>query len=485
MKGLTRLSRTREPTFTIMSGQFDRTEAGFDMDYSKLIEDELTAEWVKDIIQKLSPYPYLADLFVIVSSFAVGALFSLLLFFLLRPILNRFYRRHCELNDALQACIRKMIVSFVSCLPLVLVSYSVWCDGIHEWVAVMIIKPLWGIGIALLALTGTYAIKSFGLWYKQQRHAEQRPIDGLLTLTISFVWVAAVIVFIAMLVEKSPIYLLSGLGAAAAILLLLLQHTIHSFVASVEINADHLVEIGDWIVMETDTFSMIPDGQEIDGIVTEISLHTVKVRNWDRTLVCVPICDLVNKPFFNYTAMEKGGGRRIKKALLIDQRSIRFLNREEVEILKGFDLLKDYLENKGNELIEYNTGRSIFNTRHLTNLGIFRIYAKHYLEQNPKIRADLTLFVRELAPTDTGVPLEIYCFSKEVQWVPYEEVQSEITEHLLAVLPCFGLRVFQRNSDIHQKVDTHVDVVGGAFRFNSLNDPACPGIGDPAGERDS
>ena len=448
------------------------------MDFSKLIEDEFTPEWAKTIIHDLSPYPYLADILVILSSFAVGALFSLMLFFLLRPILNRFYRRHCEMNEALHACIRKMIISFVACLPLVLVSYSVWCDGIHEWIAVMIIKPLWGIGIALLALTGTYAIRSFGLWYKQQRHAEQRPIDGLLTLAISFVWVAAVIIFIAMLVEKSPIYLLSGLGAAAAILLLLLQHTIHSFVASVEINADHLVEIGDWIVMESETFGGILDRQEIDGIVTEISLHTVKVRNWDRTLVCLPICDLVNKPFINYTAMEKGGGRRIKKALLIDQRSIRFLNREEVGILKGFDLLKDYLENKGNELTQYNEGRSIFNTRHLTNLGIFRIYAKHYLEQNPKIRADLTLFVRELAPTDTGVPLEIYCFSKEVQWVPYEEVQSEITEHLLAVLPCFGLRVFQRNSDIHQKVDTHVDVVGGAFRFDRLNNPVCPGTGD-------
>ena len=454
------------------------------MDFSKLIEDEFTPEWAKNSIQALSPYPYLADILVIISSFAVGVLFSIGLFFLLRPILNHFYRRFCTMSEELHRCIQRMIISFVACLPLLLVSYSVWCDGIHEWVAVMIIKPLWGIGIALLALTGTYAIKSFGLWYKQQRHAEQRPIDGLLTLTISFVWTAAVIVFIAMLVEKSPIYLLSGLGAAAAILLLLLQHTIHSFVASVEINADHLVEIGDWIVMETDTFSMIPDGQEIDGIVTEISLHTVKVRNWDRTLVCVPICDLVNKPFFNYTAMEKGGGRRIKKALLIDQRSIRFLSREEVEILKGFDLLKDYLENKGNELVQYNEGRSMFNTRHLTNLGIFRIYAKHYLEQNPKIRADLTLFVRELAPTDTGVPLEIYCFSKEVQWVPYEEVQSEITEHLLAVLPCFGLRVFQRNSDIHQKVDTHVDVVGGPFRFNSLNNPGYPSIGD-FGERNS
>ena len=455
------------------------------MDYSKLIQDEFTPEWAKSVIQDLSPYPYLADVLVITSSFAVGALLSLVLFWLLRPILNRFYRRRCEMNAALQVCIRRMIVSFVGCLPVIFVGYCVWCDGIHEWVAILICKPLWGIVIVLLALTVTYAIKSFGLWYKQQRHAEQRPIDGLLRLTISFVWAAAVIVFISLLVEKSPIYLLSGLGAIAAILLLLLQHTIHSFVASVEINVDHLVEIGDWIVMESETFGGILDRQEIDGIVTEISLHTVKVRNWDRTLVCLPICDLVNKPFVNYTAMEKGGGRRIKKALLIDQRSIRFLNREEVEILKGFDILKDYLENKGNELTQYNTGRSMFNTRHLTNLGIFRIYAKRYLEQNPNIRADLTLFVRELSPTDTGVPLEIYCFSKEVQWVPYEEVQSEITEHLLALLPSFSLRVFQRNSDIHQKADAHVDVVGGAFPFNCPKDPVRPVIGDSSGERDS
>ena len=283
------------------------------MDYSKLIQDEFTPEWAKSIIHDLSPYPYLADILVILSSFAVGALISMMLYLLLRRILNRFYSRHCEMNPALHACIREMIFSFVGCLPVMLVGYCVWCDGIHEWVAIMICKPLWGIVIVLLSLTLSCAIKSFGLWYKQQRHAEQRPIDGLLRLAISFVWVAAIIIFIAMLVEKSPIYLLSGLGAAAAILLLLLQHTIHSFVASVEINADHLVEIGDWIVMESETFGGILDRQEIDGIVTEISLHTVKVRNWDRTLVCLPICDLVNKPFINYTAMEKAAAAVSKK----------------------------------------------------------------------------------------------------------------------------------------------------------------------------
>ena len=446
------------------------------MDFSKLIQDDLTATWVKDIIQKLSPYPYLADLLVILSSFAGGAVLALLLFFLLRRLLHRFYRRHCNLNTELQLCITRMIVPFVGCLPIIVVGYCVWCDGIHEWVAVLIHRPLGGIIVAFLAVTVTYAIKSFGLWYKQQRHAEQRPIDGLLRIAISFVWAAALIVFISLLIGKSPVYLLSGLGAVAAVLILLLQHTIHSFVASVEINVDHLVEIGDWIVMESDDF------EDVDGIVTEISLHTVKVLNWDRTLVCLPICYLVNNPFANYTAMVKGGGRRIKRPILIDQRSIRFLSPEEVESLKGFDILKDYLEKKEKEISQYNTGRSAFNTRYLTNLGIFRIYAKLYMEQHPDVRSDMTLFARELPPTSTGVPLEIYCFSKEVKWVPFEEIQSEIMEHLLAVLPSFRLRVFQECSDIYQEIADQVDVVGGAFRFDKLKNPVYPNNGDFPGK---
>ncbi len=449
------------------------------MDFSKLIQDDLTAAWVKDVIHRLSPYPYLADLLVILCSFAGGALLALLLFFLLRRILNRFYRRHCNLNTELQVCISRMIVPFVGCLPIIVVGYCVWCDGIHEWVAVLVHRPLGGIIVIFLATTLAYAIKSFGLWYKQQRHAEQRPIDGLLKIAISFVWAAAAIVFISLLIGKSPFYLLSGLGAIAAVLILLLQHTIQSFVASVEINADHLVEIGDWIVMESDDF------EDVDGIVTEISLHTVKVRNWDQRIVCLPICYLVNNPFANYSAMIKGGGRRIKRPILIDQRSIRFLSPEEVESLKGFDILKDYLEKQEKEFSQYNAGRSAFNTRYLTNLGIFRVYAKLYMEQHPKIRGDMILFARELAPTSTGVPLEIYCFSKEVKWVPFEEIQSEIMEHLLAVLPSFRLRVFQECSDIYQEIADQVDVVGGAFRFDRLKNPVYPNNGNFPGEKNS
>jgi len=443
------------------------------MDFTKLIEDDMTPQWAQEIIRHLSPYPYLADLLVILSAFTTGAVISLLLFMLMRPMLHRFYRRHCELNPTLLQCIRNMIVSFVSCLPIILVGYCAWCDGIHEWIAIVIHKLLACPLVILFAMTLMYAIQSFGLWYRQQRHAEQRPIDGLLKIAICFVWAAAIIVLISLLADKSPLYLLSGLGAIAAVLLLLFQQTILSFVASVQINVDHLVEIGDWIAMES---------EEVDGIVIEITLHTVKVRNWDQTVACLPICNLVNKSFVNYTAMQKTGGRCIKVAIRIDQRSIRFLSMEEVAELKGFDLLKDYLEEKEREIAKYNTGRSEYNTLYLTNLGTFRAYTRRYLEKNPNICNNMLLFVRELTPTSTGAPLEIYCFSKEVNWVPYERVKSDIVEHLLAVLPSFRLRVFQDCSDIYQEISNQVDVVGGAFRFDRLKNPVYPDNSAPTDE---
>ena len=153
------------------------------------------------------------------------------------------------------------------------------------------------------------------------------------------------------------------------------------------------------------------------------------------------------------------------------------------EVLKGFDILKDYLESKEDEIARYNTGRSKFNTRYLTNLGTFRIYARRYLEQHPDIRSDMLLFVRELAPTSTGVPLEIYCFSNEVNWGSFEVVQSEIMEHLLAVLPSFRLRVFQDCSDIYQEIGDQIDVVGGAFCFDNLKNPIYPSDRLVPGER--
>jgi len=432
------------------------------MNFSRLLQNEDTAEWTKQIISSLRPYPYLADVIVLLLAFLIGATLSVVLYIFLQRAQSRFYRRYCELSPALLRCIRNVSFSLVSCLPMFTIAYCTWIDGIHEWIALLTRELMEGFIVIALASALTNGIRSFGLWYKQQRHAAQRPIDSLLRVAVGFVWTAAIILFFSLVLNKSPFYLLSGLGAMAAVLMLVFQPSILSLVASVRVNTNHLVEIGDWIALEEDG---------VDGEVEEITLHMVKVRNWDRSLVSMPVCDLVNKPFVNYTAMQKGGGRRIKKALIIDQRSIRFLTKDEVKELMGFDLLKNYLKGKEEEISTYNTGRTRFNTRHLINLSTFRIYAQHYLENHPSIRTDLPLMVRVREPSPTGVPLEIVCFSKEVSWVPFEKVQSAILEHLLAVLPNFRLRVFQECSDIYQEVGNQVDVVGGAFRFEKFQSP--------------
>jgi len=432
------------------------------MNFTKLLQNDGTAEWVREIVTQLKPYPYLADFIIILLAFAVGAVLSWVLYFILEHFLERFYRRYCQLSEDLLRCIRNMSSALVTCLPIYMVAYCAWVDGVHEWLAYLTRELMEGALVISLSLALTFGIRSFGLWYKQRCNATQRPIDGLLRVSISFVWAAATILFFAVVLNKNPFYLLSGLGAMAAVLMLVLQPTILSLVASVRVNANHLVEIGDWIVLESDG---------VDGEVEEISLHTVKVRNWDKALVCLPVCDLVNKSFVNYTAMERTGGRRIKKSLFIDQRSVRFLTKEEVKELKGFDILKDYLNGKEEEISTYNSGRTHFNTRHMTNLGTFCVYVKHYLEHHPSIRNDMTLMAHVREPSRSGIPLEIYCFSKETSWVPFENVQTAILVHLLAVMPNFRLRVFQECSDIYQEAGAEADVVGGAFRVDRYDSP--------------
>jgi len=444
------------------------------MNFTRLLQDTGTEPWLREAVAGLAPFPYLADAIVLVLAWAIGSAVAFVVYSFLRRFLFRFFKRYCTLSPELQRCIGNMTLSVVSFFPIYAVVYCIWIDGVHEWVAVLIRGLMEGLLVVVLAWGLTYGIRSFGLWYKQLRNASQRPIDGLLRVAVGFVWTGAAILCVSVLLNKSPLYLLSGLGAAAAVLLLVFQQVILSAVASVQVNADRLVEIGDWIAME--------DGN-IDGKVEEITLHTVKVRNWDMTMVCLPVCDLVKKAFVNYTAMEKSGGRRIKKAFLIDQRSIRFLTKEEVKTLKGFDILKNYLNGKEEQITQYNTGRSRFNTKHLSNIGMFRMYAQHYLEHNPHVRNDMPLLVHELAPTSQGIPLEIYCFSSEVSWIPFEKIQAEIIEHLLAVMPNFRLRVFQNCSDIYQTVGDQVDVVGGAFRFEQLVNPVYQNRIDPPSGR--
>ncbi|QJA05792.1 mechanosensitive ion channel family protein [Thermosulfurimonas marina] len=277
--------------------------------------------------------------------------------------------------------------------------------------------------------------------YNRLPFARRHPIRGYIQIVKFLIWLSAGIVAVCTLLDRSPWGLLSGLGALSAILILVFRNTILSFVASIQIIGQDLIRIGDWI--EAPQFGA-------DGEVIEMTLYNVLVQNWDKTIVSIPTYRLMEESFKNWRGMERAGGRRIKRHLLVDQSSVKFLEGELLERLRRVHLLKDYLENKLREIEEWNrrmgidTAASPLNGRRLTNLGTFRVYIEEYLKAHPLIRKDMTLMVRHLQPTSEGLPLEIYCFVADTRWVPYERVQADIFDHILAAAPEFELRVFQK-----------------------------------------
>ena len=269
--------------------------------------------------------------------------------------------------------------------------------------------------------------------------ARNKPIKGYLQLVKIIGFIFAAVLVIAVLLNRSPLLLLSGLGAMTAVLLLVFKDTIMSFVASVQLSSQDMLRVGDWIEMPA---------LNADGDVIDIALHTVKVQNWDRTITTIPTWRLINESFKNWRGMNDTGGRRIKRALYIDQSSIRFLSEDERDRMKRFALIDAYLDRKKDELERYNEvllaqGRDPVNTRRVTNIGTFRAYVVAYLAAHPRVHQGLTQMVRQLQPGPTGLPLEIYCFTATTAWVEYEGIQADIFDHLYAIVPEFGLRVFQ------------------------------------------
>lgn len=273
--------------------------------------------------------------------------------------------------------------------------------------------------------------------YSQLDRSRNRPIKGIVQVLIILLYIAGAIVTISIIVNRSPLIFLSGLGAMTAVLLLVFRDTLLSLVAGVQLTTNNLVRVGDWIEMPQ--FSA-------DGDVIDIALHSVKVQNWDRTITSIPTHKFLEHAFKNWRGMSDSGGRRIKRSLLIDISSIKFLNEEEIEKFKKFVSLKPYIEQKEAELKEYNAqfDPSLkVNARRLTNIGTFRAYINCYLKQHPQVHQDMIFMVRQLAPTDHGVPLEIYLFIKDIRWVHYEAAQSDIFDHLFAIISEFDLRIHQ------------------------------------------
>ncbi len=269
----------------------------------------------------------------------------------------------------------------------------------------------------------------------------ERPIKGYIQLAKLLVYLLGSIVVISTLVDQSPWGILGGLGAVTAVLLLVFRDTILSLISSIQIASNNLMLKGDWIEMSQ--FG-------VDGEVVDMALHSVKVRNWDNTYVSIPTYKIMENSFKNWRGMSESGGRRIKRSLLIDQASVKFCDEELMTRFKTFKRLAPYLDQKQRELSEANVGLDQseiaalpINRRALTNLGTFRAYCQAYIEESNYFRNDMTLMVRQLSPSAEGLPLEIYAFSNDTDWVRYEGIQADLIDHLLSVLPFFELRVFQ------------------------------------------
>ena len=302
--------------------------------------------------------------------------------------------------------------------------------------------------------------------YARTEHARTRSIKGYVQLAKMVLYVLGGIIIVATLIDRSPLLLLSGLGAMSAVIILVYKDTLLSFVASVQLTSNDMLRVGDWIEMPQ---------VGADGDVVDITLHTVKVQNFDKTIVSIPTWRLMSESFKNWRGMQASGGRRIKRSLFIDASGVRFITDDEEQRLTQIRLLTGYMSRKQAELKAWNEAQGTVaamsaNRRRMTNIGTFRAYALAYLKGHPDIQPNMTCIVRQMQTTAQGVPLEIYCFTRTTAWDDYERIQGDIFDYLLAVLPEFGLSLYQQPSGNDLRAGV-LPAVLGASHFPLLEQP--------------
>ena len=365
-------------------------------------------------------------------------------------------------DDALMS--RRVLARLANVVPALIILAGI---GVVPGLPELLVVVVRNVALAYVVLTVAMAIGNLlnafnEIYEKNSQRARERPIKGYLQLLKMIVYIVAAVLIIASLVNRSPLVLLTGLGAMTAVLMLVFKDTILSLVASVQLASNDMLRVDDWIEMPS---------QGADGDVIDISLHTVKVQNWDKTISTIPTHRLISESFRNWRGMQEAGGRRIKRSLLIDQSSVRFLDQAERDHLRRIALIDDYLDDQRAELEAYNAtleaaGKDPVNNRRATNLGTFRAYVDAYLRAHPGVNQDMTLMVRQLAPGPTGLPMEVYCFAADIGWVAYENLQGDIFDHLLAVLPEFGLRLYQAPGG--------ADVAAALARLGTPANPPAP-----------
>ena len=309
-----------------------------------------------------------------------------------------------------------------------------------ESVALTLVQRICDVFILVTFLSFVNALlKAIYTVYSSKEQLRNRPLKGLLQTAQVALWFVGGIVIIATLLNKDALSLLAGLGASAAVLMLVFKDSIMGVVSGVQLSANDMLKVGDWIAMPK---------YGADGTVIEVTLNTVKVRNWDNTITTIPPYLLVSDSFQNWRGMQESGGRRVKRSVNIDMNSVRFCTPQMLDKYRRIKLLADYIDQTEQVIKEYNAAQEIDNSvlvngRRQTNLGVFRAYLNAYLRNLPGVRDDMTLLVRHLQPTDHGIPIELYFFTRTTQWALYEQIQADVFDHLLAIVPEFDLRVFQ------------------------------------------
>ncbi|MDA7845546.1 mechanosensitive ion channel family protein [Euryarchaeota archaeon] len=344
-------------------------------------------------------------------------------------------------NDWDDILIEKKVFNSLSTLvPLILIQYlSVPLLSNFTWLIPFVHVAVRVSLVLVITSVLMKALKALEEVSKKIPSFKDKPIVSYIQLASIMIYVVAAILIIATILDKDPLALLGALGALTAVLMLVFKDTILGLVASIQISSNDMVRVGDWVSMPK---------YGTDGDVLAITLNTVKIQNWDKTISTIPTYAFISDSFKNWRGMTDSKGRRIKRSLNIDMTSIKFCTDEEITQYKGVEMLKDYIEARQNEITTYNEANghdksALVNGRNLTNIGLFREYAHQYLSANEHLRADLTLMVRQLEPTENGLPIEVYCFSNNIQWVEYERIQADIFDHLLSSLPNFNLEIFQ------------------------------------------
>lgn len=299
-------------------------------------------------------------------------------------------------------------------------------QGIHS--------AIWIYLLILIARLINSIANTLWLVYDRRNNVKNHPLKGLLELSYTIVWLVVLILIISIIIGKSPVALLTGLGAFAAILMLIFKSSILGVVSGIQLSQNDMVRVGDWIEVP---------GTQANGIVEDVSLTVVKIRNWDNTVAMLPPYSLVNNSFQNWRGMSESGARRIARSYLIDVDSIQFTTAEMLESYSKIELLTDYIARKINEPSTNEVTDDTIKGDTKTNLGMLRTYMNIYLRNHPNISQTSLLMVRTLEPTPRGIPFQLYCFSTATEWVKYEAIQSSIFEHLAAIIPTFGLYIYK------------------------------------------